>query len=132
MRLVDVQTAVFAALNGNTTLRALVSGVYDSVAQGVVFPYVAIGDGTAVPFDTCTTLGDDATIDVHVWSRYRGRAECKAIQEAVYNVLHWQTMAGLAGLVSIEQEMAQDFLDPDGLTRHGVQRFRILIENEEA
>lgn len=134
MRLLDVQAAIYAALAADATLAALVSGVYDNVPKNVVFPYVAIGDGTSVPFDTCSTLGDDQTIDIHTWTQAetaRGRRDVKQIQEAIYDVLHWQDLAGLGGLVSIEQEMAQDFIDPDGLTRHGVQRFRVMIENVE-
>jgi hypothetical protein len=32
-------------------------------------------------------------------------------------------------LVSCEQQWARDFVDEDGLTRHGVQRFTVEIQH---
>jgi len=132
-----IQTAIHAALTADAALMALVAGVHDEVPQPAdsgsddQFPYVVIGDDTHIPFDTDNSVGADTTITIHVWSRYSGRKQVKEIQGAIYDVLHRQTIS-VAGfsLVGIDWLQSQSFLDSDGLTRHGVQTFRITVEED--
>lgn len=124
-----VQGAVIEALKADAALTAMVTGIYDNVPQGTEFPYVTIGEDSHAEWDTNTTLGSDASIVVHTWSRDRGRAETKRIQGAIYDVLHRAnlTRAGFR-FDSCDFVTSQSFLDSDGLTRHGVSTFRILLE----
>lgn len=130
-----LQSALYSALSGDIALSALVVGVYDDVPQPVdagdssAFPYVTIGESVHTGWDTDTSSGDDASVTVHVWSRYSGRAETKQIQGAIYDVLHRSNLAvtGYA-TVSVDWEQSESFLDSDGQTRHGVQTFRILLD----
>lgn len=130
-----IQNAVFDALSGDSTLAALVSGIYDNVPQAddsgasAAFPYVVVGDDLITEWDTDTELGADATITIHVWSRYRGRKEVKDIQARIYEILHRAniTITGY-NLVGVDWLQSQSFMDTDGQTRHGVQTFRITIE----
>lgn len=134
----SIQQAIYAALTGNAALMALATGgILDYVPQADdagadnAFPYVTIGDDTAIPFDTDTSVGADTTITIHVWSRYRGRKEVKQIQGAIYAVLHRATIP-VEGqhLVGIDWIQSDSFMDSDGLTRHGVQTFRITVEEQ--
>lgn len=133
----SIQDVVHDALTGNAALMALVKGVHDAVPQavdsgdGAAYPYVTLGEDTAQEWDTDTSVGADLTITLHVWSRYRGRKEVKQIQGAIYNVLHRATLV-IAGhhLVGIDWIQSDSFLDADGLTRHGVQTFRITVEEQ--
>lgn len=130
-----IQTAVYGALNADSTLLAAVTGVYDDVPQAIDpgaaanFPYITIGEDTHAEWDTDTSLGDDATITIHVWSRGRGRKETKDIQALIYGLLHRANLAVTGyNLVGVDWIQSQSFMDADGLTRHGVQTFRITIE----
>jgi len=118
-----IQAAIFARLS------TLSTPVFDHVPQGTAFPYIVIGDDTSIPWDTDTSLGTETTCTIHVWSRERGRKQVKAIMDAVYASLNRASFA-IAGGVLIEciYEFSESFMDPDGLTRHGVMRFRLTVD----
>lgn len=125
-----IQDVILSTLRADAALLALVSGVYDSVPQkGTEYPYVTIGEDNHNEWDTDTTLGSDCTITIHTWSRHRGRGETKQIQGTIYDALHRAelTVDGYR-IHTIDLQNSQSFTDADGLTRHGVQTFRVLIE----
>lgn len=133
----EIQTAIYDTLSNDYALGAVVKGVYDAVPQAddsgddELFPYVTVGDDTALDWDTDTSNGKEATITIHTWSRYRGRKEVKQIQGLIYDALHLApiTVTGY-NVVEIWSEYSETLVDPDGLTRHGVQRFRLIIDKE--
>lgn len=130
-----IQVAIYQTLASDSTLMALVTGVYDTAPQALDagaaanFPYVTIGEDTHVEWDTDTELGADVTVTIHVWSRDRGRKETKTIQGLIYGLLHRASLS-ISGynLVGVDWLQSDSFLDTDGLTRHGVQTFRITVE----
>lgn len=109
--------------------------VYDHVPQqadsgsNVPFPYLTVGDDTHIPFDTDDSVGSESTITIHSWSRARGRAEVKEIQAGVRAALQRFDLDvdGFA-TVTVEFDFSETFMDPDTITRHGVSRFRILLD----
>lgn len=131
------RTALYGALTGNSPLMALIKGVYDHVPQpgdpgeAAEFPYIALGDFTFIPWDTDTETGAEATATFHTWSRYKGRAEVAKIHDALYAALHRAelTVAGFK-LIGCEFEYAEVLVEPDGETRHGVQRYRLVLDKE--
>lgn len=129
-----LQQAAHAALSADAALKALIGDparVYDHVPQDSPFPYVVLGAAEGRPGEarTKTEGGFEATLAVHTWSRYRGLKEAKAIMAAVADALDQRDLA-LAGhaLILIHFVFGATFLDEDGLTRHGVQRFRALTQ----
>lgn len=130
MRSWELQQAVFTRLGAFAAVTALVGArIYDHAPQDVVFPYIVVGDTTANEFDTDTSSGADHTVTVHAWSRYRGRKEVKQIQRAIYEALHRHDLAVTgAQTVTCDWQYAENFVDGDGLTRHGVTRFRVLLD----
>jgi len=127
-----LQQALFAALSADATLQGMLGSparVFDHVPQDSAFPYVVIGEATSGPFDGKTENGMEQTLTIHAWSRYRGLKEVKQIMAAVTASLDDQALA-ISGhtLVLLRFELAATFLDPDGMTRHGVQRFRALTQ----
>lgn len=124
-----IQTAVYNALKNDAGLMALIEGVYDSVPQTETFPYVTIGEDTHAGWNTSTTLGTDVSVVINTWSRDRGRKETKLIQGEIYDALSRATLTYSGyDIINIEFEGSESFMDADGLTRHGVQSFRVLIE----
>jgi hypothetical protein len=119
----EVQKAIFTKLK-----TALSTTVYDNVPDNAVAPYVVIGDDTFVQMDTDLIVGFEATVTIHSWSKYRCRAEVKTIMGNIYDALHRAefTVQGY-NLLGCDCEYSETFLESDGVTRHGVQRFRILI-----
>jgi hypothetical protein len=141
-----LQTAIFDRLVNWPSLSTLLAdrldptgattgqpAVYDHVPQQVDsdsdYPIVVIGEDTANDFSTDDCLGSEATVTIHIWSRERGRQEAKQVEEAVYDALHRHSLS-ISGrhVVDSMWEYADTTLDPDGLTRHGVMRFRIMHE----
>jgi hypothetical protein len=124
-----LQKAVFDTLTAYPGMPA----VYDDVPVNAPAPYVVVGEDTHIPFDTDDSLGAESTLTIHVWSRYRGKKEAKDIQALVYAALTRQSLP-VEGhdLITIEFEYSEVLLDPDGLTRHGVQRLRSLCEQATA
>lgn len=125
-----IQKAIYDKLSAG-----LAVSVYDDVPQPndggnpSNFPYVTIGEDVMAFDDTDTINAVDASITIHVWSRYSGRAEVKQLQNEIYDLLHRaELVAAGFNFVTITQESATTMLDADGLTRHGVQTFKILIE----
>ena len=128
----SMQQAVYTALRADATLKTLISDpvrVLDHAPQDSDFPYLVIGEATGVDFDTKDTDGMDQTLMIHTWSRYRGLSETKQIMSAVLDALDKVALA-VSGhtLALLRFEFSDTFLDPDGLTRHGVQRFRAMTE----
>lgn len=101
--------------------------VYDHVPEGTPYRYVTIGEATAIDGGSKTEVGQEHTVTVHAWSRGRGRKETKELLGKVYAALHQQPLTVNGHEVSlIRFEFADSFLDPDGLTYHGVHRYRII------
>jgi len=125
-----IQTKIYEVLNAG-----LAYPVYDDVPflpEGMPtnnFPYVVIGDDTLIPFDNDSQIGVDATLTIHVWSKYRGRKETKDIQGEIYTLLNRASLT-ITGynVVDILFEFSETFVENDGTTRHGVQRFRITVQ----
>jgi hypothetical protein len=124
----NLASTVYAALTGDATLMGLVEGVYDDVPQDTDYPYIVVGEETTINAGTMTVDGLEHTLTIHVWSRYRGLKETKQIMERIYTLLHNSnlTVTG-ASLVNLRQEFSSTFVDADGLTRHGVIRFRAMV-----
>ena len=132
----QLQIAIFDALNANAALSALVVGIYDNQDQitnpdsDTSFPVLTISTGTIQPWDDDTKKGGQYDVEIHCWSRARNSLEGKAIMDSVYNALHRGTLSisgwGFVGCDLIDQINPQR--DPDGITRHGVQTYRITFE----
>ncbi len=129
MRQWEIQQAIYEELTTYVPLVNSVTGIYDHVPQKTDYPYVNIGEDTGVQWDTGTSHGVESTLTIHVWSRKRGRKQCKEIMQIIYNILHEGTL-DIVGMKSVlcYWDFSETMLDPDGLTRHGVMRFRILAE----
>ncbi|HVY13512.1 MAG TPA: DUF3168 domain-containing protein [Alphaproteobacteria bacterium] len=127
------QEAVFDTLLNNAALQALIGNparLYDLVPPDALFPYITLGDVVLRDFDVKDRTGFEQTLLLHAWSRYRGRKEVKSIMQAVYDALHRASLSvSGADAVSIQFLNAAVSAQNDGLTLHGVMRFRLVVQH---
>jgi len=127
-----MQQAIYTALRADATLQSLVSNpvrVFDHTPQDSELPYIVIGEGTASDFDTKDTDGMDQSLTIHTWSDYRGLSETKQIMGAVVDALDKAALSVTGHTLALLRFVGSNtLLDPDGLTRHGVQNFRAVTE----
>ena len=124
MSAVELQKAIFTKLNAVGTYP-----VYDYVKADTAYPYIIVGDDTLTQDSADDFIGFDATVTIHSWSVKKGRKEIKTIQDYVFNQLNREILL-ISGynMVNCYQEYSETFLDPDGVTHHGVQRYRVIFD----
>lgn len=141
-----IQQALYSLLRGDATLRTLLAedasegsptapAIYDHVPQipasedVAKFPYVVIGDDTAIPADTDDVDGQETTVTLHVWDRRRGRKRVKQVLDALYNLLHEASLTvSQQNFVYCFWEFSESIPDADVLSQHAVTRFRIVTQ----
>lgn len=125
----QVQTAVYGALTAALPTAKIYSiGNAPDSENGV---YSVIGDSSAVADDTDQRLGFQVSTTVHTWefnSSTRGFKNVEARMKEIYQTLNRAALA-VSGytLVDCFFEFEQAMIDSDGLTPHGVQRFKVLL-----
>ena len=126
----EIQKAIRTAFRADATLDGLVAKrIYDAVPKEVVFPYVAFGPLLGEPFDGVALDGWECLVELHVWSRKRGRVQCQQIMSALVDLLHDQTLPlDTATMINARLTSQRTFLDPDGVTSRGVLRFRYVTQ----
>ena len=125
-----LQKAIYAKLVADDAVGALVGDrIYDVAPRNAAFPYVTIGRATETDWSTGTEDGAEHRLTLDVWSRQHGRSECLAVAAAIRAALHDAALP-LDGhaLVNLRCEGIDTARDPDGITFHGVLRFRAVTE----
>lgn len=125
-----VQQVIYDKLSADLT-----TPIYDDVIQPSNsgsksdFPYITIGEDIFTYNDTDTDRSNLVSITIHVWSRQRGRKETKQIQSEIYDSLHNAELVSAGfNFVTITEQNSTTQLDADGITRHGIQTFNLIIE----
>lgn len=130
----ELQGAIVAKLKADTGLQALLGNpmrLYQDVPApaALVFPYVTIGEGQNVPDQVQCIDGSEIFVDVHVWSRSPGFAECKRIAAIIESALNDAILLLTDNrCIEIERDGARYLRDQDLETKHGVVTFRALTE----
>lgn len=136
-RSTELFTAIYAALNGDAALTALMGTgrVYNGVKDGTRPPYIDIGDDTAADYAGALLDGQEHTVTIHTWTEQpaaglSAKGLLFSIMARVRDVLHTASLNLSAGsLVNMRQEFRETFRDPDGISWHGVQRFRAVTNS---
>ena len=125
----QLQTAVFTALNNDNTLTSTYGAtIADDVPHGTAYPFIEIGEVRASDYSTKDHTGGDLVIECHLWSQYKGSKEVKQMMDRVHDLLHDSNLSVTGfNLVNLRFEFSDIVRDPDGVTRHGVMRFRAII-----
>jgi len=123
-----LQTSIYNALNVSAITTTLACGVYDEVIEGNTYPFISLGEETTIDYSTMTAVGSETTINIHIWSQYKGSKQTKEIMDKIHDLLHDinLTVTGF-NLINLRFEYSDIMRDTDGVTRHGVMRFRAII-----
>ena len=125
-----IQKVVYDKLNAGLSYSVFDDVPYLPVgAPETDFPYVVIGDDTAIAFDTDDQVGMESTVTIHVWSRSGGRKQCKDILSEIYVLLNRASLTTTGyNYIDCLFEFSETFTEDDGITRHGVARYRITLQ----
>lgn len=125
-----LQAALYAALTAMVDDVEPPCPVYDIQApQQSAFPYITIGEVISTPDDTKGDTALDVLATFHSWSRLRSKKESGDLLAFIYRRLHLQPLTVTGHSVTwCKLELDQIDLDPDGITHHGLARYRIRIE----
>ena len=128
----ELQKTIFSKLNTDATIKNTLSAtVHDHVPQGTAFPYIVIGEETMTDDESTKDIDfNNFTLTIHVFSRNRGRKEAKNIMARIYELLHTQSLSVTGAThVNTRFEFSDIIREEDGLTYHGVQRFRTILHD---
>jgi len=127
----QLQQAVYGALSGSAPLTALLGGprVYDDVPHAAAYPFVTMGQTSSTDYGTATEDGEEHILTLHVWSAAGGRGEAQVLMGAVRDILHNAALT-LSGhtLVNLRQQFADIRREADGITIHGLARYRAITQ----
>ena len=123
-----LQQTIYTALNVSALTNTLSCAVVDDVQLDQSYPFITLGEETTIDYGTKNQNGGETTLNLHIWSQYKGSKECKQIMDKVHDLLHDidLTVSGF-NLINLRFEYSDIVRDPDGSTRHGIMRFLSLI-----
>jgi len=129
----ELQKTVFSALNSASITDAAgsaITGVFDDVPEGTAYPYVVMGEETATNIGVKDKDMHEYTQTIHVWSQYRGMRDVKEIMEQIYTLLNdYSITVSGASAITLRHEFQTVLLEDDGITRHGIMRFRVVVSD---
>jgi len=117
--------AVWVKLDGTVGLVGLASEVLD---DATAYPKIWLEDGGASDWSDKDYNGLEAVIVLHIGSRADGTKEIRGLMDKCHAALHNQDLTLETGQSVLCQFLRHDVvIDSDGITRHGVMRFNLLI-----
>lgn len=128
----ELQKLLFTTLTGTAGIMALAGGVYDRVPADpykTKTAYVSFGPSDVVDDSADCIISGEHTFQLDVWSKAVGQVEAKRLVDLIYGALHEQSLELTENaLAEIRVDFRRVFVDPDGLTTHGVVTVTALIE----
>lgn len=121
-----IQTEIFAVLDGAPqTYR-----VYDAVPQGVLKPYIVIGEVTDQPDEEIGIITSDATLTIHTWSATAGK---KQTHDMLAFIRDRVDGTPLPGTWSLTEDFVEIMEDPASTATarlyHGIARYRVRADD---
>jgi hypothetical protein len=123
-----LQQALYTLLSEDSEILSIVTEVYENPSPVIAYPYLVFGSLTALDWSTKTTSGLQTVVPIHAYSQ-TSKKEVIEIINRVYDLLLSGPLT-LDGhdLVAMRFEFSEITLENDGVTYHGVIRFRAYTE----
>lgn len=131
--MLSLQEAIFNILNNDIVLKKKIKGVYDYVEEGSNFPIVTIGECNILDYSTESFDGEEVIQFIHVWSKYKGKKECKEILNMVLEIVFRDLKELSDGfeIDLIKRESIEIIDDPDVNLKHGVIELRLKVRENK-
>ena len=121
----DYFKAVYVALDAITGLTGIIS---ESLSNDDPFPKIWIEDGGADDWSNKDDNGLEAFVNLHVGSQKEGTKEIRGLMDKCHGALHNVDLVLANGQSVLCQFVRHDVvIDSDGITRHGIMRFKLLV-----
>ena len=121
----DYFKAVYVALNTTTGLTGIIS---ESLSNVDPFPKIWLEDGGADDWSNKDDNGLEAFVNLHVGSQKEGTKEIRGLMDKCHGALHNVDLVLANGQSVLCQFVRHDVvIDSDGVTRHGIMRFKLLV-----
>ena len=126
----ELQKAIYEKLIGNSSLAAVINGIFNYPPQNPDYPFLTIGDIKIKDFPILGKTATDQELELHVWSREAGNRQAANIIEIIYGLLH-------NGIIEINEQtlLMMRFvsisikLEDDGITYHGILILNVILVN---
>ena len=133
---IEISKAVHTQLTNNTAVQDALGNpprLYDNAPEDPIFPYLTYGPMRSEDMSADGAVINNHTMTLHIWSRYAGRAEVMEVLGAVTAALDGAAMP-LSGLDLVRAQVTYTdiFRAPDGQTLHGLIRYALTTDKEEA
>lgn len=130
---VELQTAIYQRLISFPAVAAICGDrIYDNAPAegGWTAPHITFGPTQILDEDADCIDGRVEVVQIDCWARDGGRLRpAKELADAVKKALHrYEVDLATQALVEMRVDLMRVFLDPDGLTAHGVVQVRCMIE----
>ena len=121
----DYFKAVYVALDATTGLIGIIS---ESLSNADPFPKIWLEDGGADDWSNKDDNGLEAFVNLHVGSQKEGTKEIRGLMDKCHSALHNVDLVLANGQSVLCQFLRHDVvIDSDGITRHGIMRFKLLV-----
>ena len=121
----DYFKAVYVALDATTVLTGIIS---ESLSNADPFPKIWLEDGGADDWSNKDDNGLEAFVNLHVGSQKEGTKEIRGLMDKCHSALHNVDLVLANGQSVLCQFVRHDVvIDSDGITRHGIMRFKLLV-----
>ena len=121
----DYFKAVYVALDATTGLTGIIS---ESLSNADPFPKIWLEDGGADDWSNKDDNGLEAFVNLHVGSQKEGTKEIRGLMDKCHSALHNVDLVLTDGQSVLCQFVRHDVvIDSDGITRHGIMRFKLLV-----
>ena len=134
--IIEVSKALHALLFSHPAVQAVLGTpprLYDNPPNDPIFPYLTYGPMRSEDISADGAVINAHTLTLHIWSRYGGRAQIMEVLAAVTVALQsGEISLPQVSLVRAQVSYTDIFRAPDGLTLHGLIRFSLTTDIEEA
>lgn len=121
----DYFKAVYVALDATSGLTGIIS---ESLSNADPFPKIWLEDGGADDWSNKDDNGLEAFVNLHVGSQKEGTKEIRGLMDKCHGALHNVDLVLANGQSVLCQFLRHDVvIDSDGITRHGIMRFKLLV-----